>query len=111
MASLGRARPFTDDEAIPVAYPLSLVKLLVRSGLARWLPGVQRRTEGAGPFLHYYSDRVLAAPLVELCATAGFLEPGSPAALDLALGSPQLDLVPSGSTKLPAERRGWPPIR
>src|SRR5436853_6000695 len=93
---------FTDDEAIPVAYPLSLVKLLVRSGLARWLPTVQRRTEGAGPFLHYYSDRVLAAPYAELCATADFLEPCGADVIDLAAGAPCLDVVPSGSTKLPA---------
>jgi aspartate/methionine/tyrosine aminotransferase len=92
-----------------VAYPLFLTKLLVRSGIARYLPFVRRLTDGGGDYLHYYSDRVLAAPHVELSDVAGFLEPHGPDAIDLALGSPRFDLVPSGSTKLPADRRGWPP--
>ncbi len=92
-----------------MAYPLFLTKLLIRSGIARYLPKVQRLTDGGGAFLRYYSDRVLAAPYAELRQTAPFWELHGPDAIDLAQGTPRFDLVPSGSTKLPADRRGWPP--
>src|SRR5262249_56726911 len=54
------------DEAFPVALPLYVKKLLIRSGIARWLPSVRRLTDGGAEFLHYYSDRVLAAPHADL---------------------------------------------
>ena len=92
-----------------MSYPVLLAKLLIRSGLARWLPGVQRLTDGGGAFLHYYSDRVLAAPYPELRAAAALLETPGPDGIDLSQGTPSFDLVPSGSTKLPADRRGFPP--
>ena len=44
-----------------MGYPLLLTRLLVRSGVARWLPAVRRLTDGGSDFVHYYSDRVLAA--------------------------------------------------
>jgi aspartate/methionine/tyrosine aminotransferase len=93
-----------------VAYPLLLNKLLIRAGLARWIPGAQRSSGGA-PWFHYYSDRVLSSPHQELSDAAGVLEAHGPDAVDLALGAPQFDLVPSASTKLPVDRRGWPPLR
>lgn len=86
-----------------------LTKLLIRTGIARFLPAVQRLTDGGAAFVHYYSDQVLAAPLAELRECAAFLELHGPDAIDLALGAPRFDLVSSGSTKLPADRRGWPP--
>jgi aspartate/methionine/tyrosine aminotransferase len=92
-----------------VPYPLSLAKLLIRTGIARYLPGVRRLTDGGGPFLRYYSDRVLTAPHLELRASAAFVETYAPDTIDLSLGAPRFDLVPSASTKLPADRRGWPP--
>jgi len=92
-----------------VVYPVFLSKLLIRSGLARWLPAVRQRTGDAGPFLHYYSDRVLAAPLEGLRDTACLLDLPGVDGIDLAQGSPTFDLVPSGSTKLPVDRRGFPP--
>jgi aspartate/methionine/tyrosine aminotransferase len=79
--------------------------------LARLLPSFQRLLDGGGAYLRYYSDRVLAAPYRELEEAAAFLELHGPDAIDLALGAPHFDLVPSGSTKLPADRRGWPPVR
>jgi aspartate/methionine/tyrosine aminotransferase len=94
-----------------VAFPLLLKKILIRTGIARFLPAVQRLTEGGGDFLHYYSDRILAAPHAELRAAAGFLEVAGPDAIDLGLGAPRFDLGPSGSTRLPADRRGFPPPR
>ncbi len=91
-----------------MALPFILTKLLARSGLARLFPSVQRLTHG-GEFLHHFSDRVLAAPHRELLDAAEFLEVCGPDAVDLALGSPRFDIVPSASTKLPADRRGFPP--
>ncbi len=92
-----------------MAYPLFLTKLLIRSGLARYLPWVQRLTEGGGAYLHYYSDRVLAAPYPELRAAADFQDAADPSIINLSLGAPRFDQAPSGSTKLPADRRGNPP--
>jgi aspartate/methionine/tyrosine aminotransferase len=92
-----------------VAYPFFLARLLVRSGIARWLPAAKQWTKGGTGVLHHYSDQVLAAPYAELSAFGEFREVHGPDTIDLALGSPRFDLVPSGTTKLPAERRGWPP--
>jgi aspartate/methionine/tyrosine aminotransferase len=96
---------------MPVAYPLFLAKLLIRTGIARFLPGVQRLTEGGGDFLHYYSNRILTSPFADLKEAAPLLESHGPETIDLALGAPRFDLAPSGSTKLPAERQGLPPIQ
>src|SRR5207248_10413853 len=77
---------------------------------ARLVPAVRRWTDGGGAFVHYYSDRVLAAPHRELCDLGALLDAGAHEAIDLSLGEPRFDLVPSGSTKLPADRRGTPPL-
>jgi aspartate/methionine/tyrosine aminotransferase len=92
-----------------VAYPLFLAKLLIRAGVARFLPGVQRRLDGGGDFLRYYSDRPLLSPLAELERAGAALAPVGPEVLDLTPGAPRFDLAPSASTRLPADRRGWPP--
>jgi aspartate/methionine/tyrosine aminotransferase len=97
-------------EAFAVAYSFFLAKLLAKSGIARWLPSVRRLTDGGGEFVHYYGDRVLAAPLGSLRDLAGLHESAGPDVIDLATASPGFDLTPSGSTKLPADRRGLPPI-
>lgn len=94
-----------------MAYPFFLTRFLARSGLARWLPSVRRQTEGGAAFVHYYSDRVLAAPHAALRDTAACLAAHGPDAIDLAQGEPRFDLVPSASTKLPVDRRGSPPPR
>jgi aspartate/methionine/tyrosine aminotransferase len=92
-----------------VATPLVLKKLLIKSRVARWLPAVRRLTDGAGPFLHYYSDRVLSAPFPEIRDAARLLDRNAADAIDLGTGDTRFDIVPSESTKLPADRRGWPP--
>jgi aspartate/methionine/tyrosine aminotransferase len=97
-----------NPEALAVAFPFCLLKLLVRTGLARTLPAAQRLTDGGAAFLHYYGDRVLAAPHADLRAAAALLEPYPADVIDLSAGAPRFDLAPSGSTKLPADRRGWP---
>src|SRR5262249_49313797 len=101
--------PDPEHEAVDVAYPLFLTRLLVRSGLARWLPTVRRWADGGAAFLHHYSDAVLCAPLEKWQGAADHLDVTGPDAIDLALGAPRFDFVPSGSTKLPLDRRGWPP--
>ncbi|HTU23441.1 MAG TPA: pyridoxal phosphate-dependent aminotransferase [Gemmataceae bacterium] len=90
--------------------PLFLLKLLIQSGAARWLPGVQRRLGGGANFLRYYSNRLLSSPLRQLEDTAASLQPPGVEVIDLTRGSPSFDVLPSGSTKLPADRRGWPPF-
>src|SRR5262249_25518734 len=57
----------------------------------------------------HYSDRVLTAPITALGDAAALLERHAGDAVDLSLGEPHFDLLPSGSTKLPADQRGWPP--
>jgi aspartate/methionine/tyrosine aminotransferase len=93
-----------------VAFPLFLTRLFIRAGIARWLPALHRWTDGGRDFLHYYSDRVLAAPHAELTTAGAFLEAPGPDVIDLTLGAPRFDLMPSASVKLPAERRGCPPV-
>jgi aspartate/methionine/tyrosine aminotransferase len=83
--------------------------VLIHSGIARFLPSVQRLTLGGWAFLRYYSDRLLSAPYAELCDLAAFQDPQGPDGINLALPAPHFDLLSSGSTKLPADRRGWPP--
>ncbi|HWG44680.1 MAG TPA: pyridoxal phosphate-dependent aminotransferase [Gemmataceae bacterium] len=90
--------------------PLLLLKLFIHTGLARALPGVQRRLGGGADFLRYYSNRLLTSPLWELDRVAANLESQGPEVIDLTQGFPCFDLLPSASTKLPADRRGWPPF-
>jgi aspartate/methionine/tyrosine aminotransferase len=91
-------------------FPPWLARLLVRSGVARVLPGLQRRLEGGADFLRYYSDRLLSSPLAQLERLAATLESDTPEVIDLAAGSPRFDLLASSTTRLPADRRGWPPL-
>src|SRR5262245_45501087 len=93
-----------------VALPLSLTKLLIRAGVARWLPRVRRWTDGGGTFLRYYSDRILSAPHEEIREAATLLDAPGLDAIDLSQGAPRFDLVPSTTTRLPGDRRGWPPL-
>jgi aspartate/methionine/tyrosine aminotransferase len=87
-----------------------VAKLLVRLGVARHLPGVRRLLDGPAVALRYCSDRLLASPLDDLAPLADALEPAGADVIDLAQGSPRFDLLPSSTRKLPADRRGWPPV-
>jgi aspartate/methionine/tyrosine aminotransferase len=98
------------DEANPVASPFWLSKLLVRAGLGRLLPSIRQLTDGGRRFVRYYGDRVLAAPAGELRDFHSLLEIQSPEVIDLSLGASRIDRVPSIGTKLPVDRRGWPPL-
>src|SRR5262245_23177167 len=115
MAPAGRiaARPgpaaFPNPRGPAVRLLLFLTRLLTRTGLARYLPGVQRLTDGGADFLRYYSDRVLDAPRGDLKRLATLLEPLPPDAIDLSLGSPRFELPLPNPPRLAADRRGWPP--
>ena len=93
-----------------MALPLFLSKSFIRLGIAPHWPGVQRRLQGGGDYLRYFSDRLLVSPHEHLPTAAAFLERHGPDVLDLAMGAPRFDLTPSGSTKLSVDRRGWPPV-
>jgi aspartate/methionine/tyrosine aminotransferase len=93
-----------------VTLPLWLTKLLIRFGVARHLPGVQQKLQGGAHYLRYYSNRLLLSPHQQLPTAAMFLHRQGPDVLDLGVGTPAFDLAPSGSTKLPADQRGWPPV-
>jgi aspartate/methionine/tyrosine aminotransferase len=93
-----------------VAYPLFVAKLLVRLGVAGHLPRVRRLLDAPAAGLRYCSDRLLAAPLDGLSSLADALEPAAADVIDLAQGAPRFDLLPSATSKLPADRRGWPPV-
>ena len=67
--------------------PLFLLKFLIHSGTARWLPGVQRRLSGGAHYLHYYSDRLLASPLSQLEDVAANVQSTGVEVIDLAHGS------------------------
>lgn len=90
--------------------PLFLKKLLIRSGLARLLPQVRRLTAGGEDFLHYYSNRLLSAPHAELLRVQELLDRHTPDGIDLALGTPRFEPQPSLNARLPADRRGFPPM-
>jgi aspartate/methionine/tyrosine aminotransferase len=97
-------RPIT-RRAHPVAYPFFLKKLLIRTGLARLVPGMRRGHGSAVGFLHYYSDRLLAAPDAELAEAAALFDPRQPDVIDLAQGAACLDSPPLPRSP---ERRGSP---
>src|SRR5262245_35573934 len=88
--------------------PPLLARMLIHTGVVRLLPGLQRRLEGGVEYLRYYSDRLLGSPLDLLQHLAGCLGHDAPDVIDLALGAPRFDLGLSSTTRLPAERRGWP---
>jgi aspartate/methionine/tyrosine aminotransferase len=97
------------SEALVVA-DLFWIKLLIRTGIARLLPSVRRRLQGGETFLHYFSDALLSTPYGELTHAARFLELSAPDGIDLARGSPRLDLLPSANPRLAADCRGYPPM-
>ncbi|MFN4259663.1 MAG: pyridoxal phosphate-dependent aminotransferase [Gemmataceae bacterium] len=92
-----------------MAIPFFLTKLLVRTRLARLFPQARRLAAGGTAYLHYYADRVLAAPHEELAAAAPYWREHGPEVIDLTQGTPRFDILPSTTTKLPSDRRGYPP--
>jgi aspartate/methionine/tyrosine aminotransferase len=91
-----------------MALPFLLKKLLVRTGVARFLPAAKRMSRGCGDSLHYYGDRVLGAPLDELCDPAAFPEALAADVLNLNQPAPQFESPVTG-VRVVADRLGNPP--
>ena len=49
-----------------MAIPFWLTKLLIRTGIAKFIPRARRLSDNGTAYLKYYSDRVLTAPIEEL---------------------------------------------
>lgn len=89
--------------------PFTLTKWLVRSGAARYLPAAKRL---AGPdaagHLHYFSDKVLAAPLTLLRDPATFPDGPGADGIHLNRAAPRLD-SPLSAGRSTVDRLGNPP--
>ncbi len=85
--------------------PFIFKKLLARTGLARFLPAAKRMSRGNADHLHYYGDRVLAAPLDEL---AEFPDALAADVLNLNQPAPQFESPVTG-VRVVADRLGNPP--
>lgn len=88
--------------------PFLFTKFLARTGLARYLPIADRLTDGGSAFVKYYSDRVLAAPVDELCDPATFPRAPGSEVMNLNLAAPQFD-SPVTAGRVSADRTGGPP--
>jgi aspartate/methionine/tyrosine aminotransferase len=106
----GFPQPSSVVEVVAMTCPPLLARLLIRSGVARLVPSLQRRLEGGADYLRFYSDRLLTSPLRQLERIAAAMESDNADVIDLSCGSPRFDLLSSASTKLPPDRRGWPSI-
>jgi aspartate/methionine/tyrosine aminotransferase len=91
-----------------VALPLWFTKLLIHTGIARFMPRARRLTDGGAAFLRYYSDRVLTAPVEELLDPAYVPDTCGPEVFDLNPPAPRSE---SGVSlgRFTGERRGNPP--
>jgi aspartate/methionine/tyrosine aminotransferase len=90
-------------------------KLLVRTGLTRFLPSIKRFMNGGEPFLHYLADRALAAPVNELLDPAWFPDIDAPDSINLALSSPRCELTLGAlrgvNDRRPLSQWGLPELR
>jgi aspartate/methionine/tyrosine aminotransferase len=84
-----------------------MTKLLIRLGVAPWLPRVRGQLDGGAEFLRYYSDRLLSAPWSELNRAASLLERHGPEVIDLGRGAPEAERITS---RPEASTRGWPAV-
>lgn len=94
-----------------MAFPLVLAKLIVRLGIAPYLPAIRRLLDGNVGGLPYLSDRLLGAPVAELGSLAAALESSADDDIDLSQGAPQFDDLPSMSGRWTSCRHSvWPPV-
>lgn len=91
-----------------MARSLFLLKLLLRTGLARHVPSLQRFAEGGIDVLHHFSDEVLRAPRAELADADALHESPPPDMIDLSCPLPRFDGI-SLNLNRTGDRRGWPP--
>ncbi len=91
-------------------FPAMLARFLVRLGLGHYLPGVRRHLAGHPEVLRHLSDTALRVPVDLLEQVAAEMETPPPHVVDLTAGAPTFDLLPTGTTRLPTNRRGLPPL-
>jgi aspartate/methionine/tyrosine aminotransferase len=84
-----------------LSYPSWLVKLIFRTRLAALIPGINALTDGAGPFLAYYSRQVLRAPRPDLLAFRRQSESLRADVIDLGPARPLFDGADEGTATLP----------
>lgn len=89
--------------------PTTLVKWLIRCGAAKHIPALRRLAGGSEAFAHYYSDRILAAPLDRLRDSATFPMPPFGTTIDLNAPTPQLDSI-AAVARPSADRRARPVV-
>jgi aminotransferase len=92
-----------------VAYPLFLLKLLIRSGLARYLPGINRLADGGTDFLRYYADPILTAPRSELRGVSVLAETPPADVIDLSTAQPRCEVAALNPPRTATDRRTLPP--
>ena len=85
-----------------------LLKMLVRTGIARWLPSIRRRLDGGASYLRYLSDRCLATPLDELMDLSTYWRADLAGSIDFAGLAPRFELPPPAPRT--ASARGYPPL-
>ncbi len=91
-------------------HPFPIHRNRLRSALVRRLcPGSIFGEPASNP-RRWGSERAREIHVEDWAELAGRPEWSAPDAIDLATASPRFDLVPSASTKLPADRRGYPPL-
>jgi aspartate/methionine/tyrosine aminotransferase len=76
--------------------------LLIRTRLAGLVPAINRLSEGAGPFLAYYSRQALRAPTPDLLALNRLQEVLGPDVIDLGPAVPAFDQIDQCAATLPS---------
>lgn len=92
-----------------MSFSTFFTRLLVRSGIAQVLPGIQRWSEGSQDFIHYYSDQVLQAPREALREASVLIHSLPPDTIDLSVGTPKADRFSNSMSSIEPRRDPWPP--
>jgi aminotransferase len=91
-------------------FPVMLARLLIRLGLGMYVPGARHFAASPG-VLRHLADPLLRTPVDLLERLAQEFEPQPPHVVDLTAGAPTFDILPTSTSKLPANRRGLPPLQ
>jgi len=108
---LGRQAPervHNPKRAVVLSYPSWLLKLLIRTRLAGFIPAINRLTEGAGSFLACYSRQALRAPRTDLLAFYRLRESLDADVIDLGPAVPVFDRVQQCTATLPSRHSACP---
>lgn len=69
---------------------VGVAKALIRTGIAKHIPSIQRLMGDGLPYLKYYNRRILGSPNVELRQTQILLDHAKEDVIDLSLGAPTI---------------------